>query len=77
MLKRVFTSRPLDGLKCFSIWKFLPSSTPVEYVGRKWIIWEWYISSGCKNDDSLPVLWHSITTSLQQGKLVLIPIKYC
>lgn len=75
MWERVFTSRPLDGLECFSICKFLPSGMPAEHMGGKGKIWEWNVSSRCKDNDPLSVLWHSITASLHQGNLVLIPIQ--
>ena len=68
------TSRPLNGLKLFSICKILPSSMPVECVGREGEVWQWDISPGCKNDDPLPILGHSITASLHQGNLMLVPM---
>lgn len=58
------TPRPLDGLKLFPICKVLPSSMPVEYMGREGKIWERNIPSGCKDNDSLPILGYPITASL-------------
>lgn len=69
------TSRPLDGLKLFSICKLLSSSMPIKYMGGEGKIWEWNISPRCKDNNPLPVLGHSIATSLHQGNLVLVSMK--
>lgn len=66
-------SSPLNWLKLFPICEVLPSSTPVKCMGREGKIWEWDISPGCKDNDSLPALGHTITTSLHQSNLVLVP----
>lgn len=68
------TSRSLDGLKLFPICKLLPGSMPVKYMGGKGKIGEWNISPGCKDNNPLSILGHSITTSLHQSNLMLVPI---
>ena len=73
MWEWVVTSRSLDGWKLFPIWKVLPSSTPIEYMGGEGKFWEWDISPRCKNNDPLPVLGYTITASLHQSNLVLVP----
>jgi hypothetical protein len=65
MWERVVTSRSLYGLKLPSICELLSSSMPVEYVGREGKVWEWNISPRGKDNDPLPALRYTITTSLQ------------
>jgi len=74
MWEELVTPGSLDGLKLLSICKLLPGSMSVEYMGREGKVWEWDISPRCKNDDPLPVLGYTITASLHQSNLVLVPI---
>ena len=67
-------SRSLDGLKLFSICKLLSSSMLVENMGGEGKVWEWNVSPGCKDNNPLPTLGYTITTSLHQSNLVLISI---
>jgi len=75
MWEGVVASRSLDGWELFPIWKVLPSGTPIEYMGGEGKVWEWDISPRCKNNDPLPVLGYTITASLHQSNLVLVPMK--